>query len=128
MAGSKHWSDPDWTPSPKIAALSDADLLVAARQRIKSLARDIAALVNVKAAGVEHGLYAHRWPIKSLGPVQLCDVLDEGVLILEHVRNGLSLDAALASVAQARWLRNREREHPPVTVECTRPVRSSTRS
>lgn len=105
-----HWSDPEWQPSPELAALSDDQLLAAARAQIKSLARDIAEIANAKAAAVEHGLYAHRWPPRSLRADELCDVLDEGRLVLAHVRDaGLSIHAALASVAVARGLRDNER-------------------
>lgn len=112
MTARKHWTDPDWTPSPETAALSDDELLDAACAQIKLLAQDIAHVVDdVTPGAVEHGLFGHRWPAESLDPGQLCDVIDEAVLILEHVREGLSLDSAVASVAVLRGLRTREREH-----------------
>jgi hypothetical protein len=108
-----HWTDPEWKPRPETAALSDAELINAAIDTLKSVADDIAAITGAKPATVLHGLAGYRWPLKGLDAETLADVLEDARLLLHGVQFGMSLQAAAGAVALARGVKIRATEAAP---------------
>ncbi|HTX94007.1 MAG TPA: hypothetical protein VME67_03700 [Mycobacterium sp.] len=107
-----HWTAPEWEPSPETAALTDAELITAAIDTIKSVADDVAAITGAKPATVLHGLAGYRWPLKGLDAASLADILEDATLLLHGVQYGMSLQAAAGAVALARGVKVRAEAAP----------------
>jgi hypothetical protein len=97
----------DYLPSPRLAAMTDDELIAAGHAAIRSHAADIAAIVGKSRSSIEHGLYGYRWPRKSMSANDISEVLDDASMLLATVQAGMLFEAAVDNVSHARWMRNR---------------------